>query len=113
MLQPLILTPCPLYPCRESEDGNREGGGGLLSFFNIPEATVLDSDDDDEPVNDSGVFMYGAVIMMLHKNVVIDPIMSQGYRLISDKVWRIDKVAGKRTILGITDTKVRQLSELA
>lgn len=85
----------------------------MFRLFNAPGSAGDDDDVDNASGEGSGVHMYGAVIMVLHKHVVVDPIMSQGYRLISDKVWRIEAVAGNRTILGISDTQASELSILS
>lgn len=92
-------------------DGGKGGNGGLAALFKWDSSQqqqqqpqqqrvwgfqtgddANDQDDDDEDDDDSsgsGTFLYGAVVLVLHGDVVMDTLLAQGYRAPSSKIWRI------------------------
>ncbi|GLI65399.1 hypothetical protein VaNZ11_008955 [Volvox africanus] len=63
--------------------GGREGGssGG---------ASTAATDDDSDTVMSNGMYLYGAVCLVLHGDVKLDAIVSQGYRAPSPTIWRVE-----------------------
>lgn len=84
--QLLLQVYAPGCCAGSSGSSSSSGGGGLggqiKQFIEEVAQEVADSDSDDEDDEEagSGVYMYGAVLLVLQGDVTIDPIISQGYR---------------------------------
>ncbi|KXZ49546.1 hypothetical protein GPECTOR_20g400 [Gonium pectorale] len=81
--------------------GNADGGdgsggrrlpgfGGAVSWARGVGDDGSDSDDDDDDADGTGTYLYGAVCLVLHGDVKLDTIVSQGYRAPSPMIWRVE-----------------------
>ncbi|KAG2489152.1 hypothetical protein HYH03_012378 [Edaphochlamys debaryana] len=94
--------------------GGAGDGGGVFQAFNFGGDAGGDADAtssmDEDPGAGNGLYMYGAVCLVLHGDVKLDTIVSQGFRAPSPTVWRVEATAAGMGsgapaghILGISD----------
>ncbi|KAI8476657.1 MAG: FIST N domain-containing protein [Monoraphidium minutum] len=76
---------------RGGSSAQAERRAPLAALLGAESADDGDGDDDGWDAG-SGLHMYGAAVLGLRGNVSLDPITSQGYRAVSDRIWVVGRV---------------------